>query len=143
MRRVLLGLLLAAALTPVGEAKTVLAPSKQQSVALASVVAKVELVRATPLMVGATLCAYEYEARALDVKKGTLPRATLFHFGVLGGLEVGERYVVYLRNIGTKAEFVRLMEDRNADLAVRPIIEACPIVPPIPMFFRADRVSHE
>ncbi len=143
MRRALLGLLLTATLASVGEAKTVLAQSKQRSISLASAVAKVEIAKSTPLMVGTEQCAYEYEAKVLSVKKGTLPRATQFRFGVLGGLEVGRRYVVYLRNLETKAEFVRLMEDRNTDLAVRPIIEACPVVPPIPMFFRADRVTNE
>jgi hypothetical protein len=144
MRRALIALLLATTLVPVVEARTVLLPSKQKSASLASVVATVEITKSTPLLVGKAECAYEYEAKLLSVKKGALPRTTSFRFGVLGGLEVGRTYVVYLRNLETKSEFVRLMEERNDDLdAVRPIIEACPVVPPILMFFRADRATNE
>ncbi len=73
-----------------------------------------------------------------------MPRATPFRFGVLGGLEIGRTYVVYLRNLETKSEFVRLMQERTGDLdAMRPVIEACPVVLPIPMFFRVDGAVNE
>ena len=144
MRRALFAILIATILVPVAEARTVLPASKQKSASLASVVAEVEITKSTPLMVGEAECAYEYEAKVLSVKKGALPRATPFRFGVLGGLEVGRKYVIYLRNLETKSEFVRLMEERSADPnAVRPIIEACPVFLPIPMFFRSDRITNE
>jgi hypothetical protein len=104
----------------------------------------VEITKSTPLMVGETECAYEYEAKLLSIKKGSLPRVTPFRFGVLGGLEVGKKYVVYLRNLETKSEFVRLIEERSVEPdTVRSIIEACPILLPIPSFFRYDRVTSE
>jgi len=144
MHRALFTLLLATTLVPVVEARTLILPSKQDSTSFASVVAKVEIVKSTPIMVGEAECAYEYEAKVLSVQKGTLPRATPFRLGVLGGLEVGRKYVIYLRNLETKSEFVRLIEERSGDLnALRPITEACPVLLPIPMFFRSDRVTNE
>ena len=144
MRRALIALLLATTLVPMVEARMLILPSRQESTSFASVVAEVEIVKSTPLMVGEAGCAYEYEAKVLSVKKGTLPRATPFRFGVLGGLEVGMKYVIYLRNLETKSEFVRLMEERGADLDVaRPIFDACPVLLPIPMFFRSERITNE
>lgn len=144
MRHALILLFLAATLIPVVEARTVLAPSKQKSRSLASAVAEVEITKSTPLVVGAEQCAFEYEARILSVKKGHLPREFPFRFGVLGGLDVGQRYVLYLQNLATKSEFVRIMEERNADFdGARPFFEQCPLVAPVPMFFRADRVTGE
>lgn len=142
MGRTLILLLLAATLVPVVEARTIIAPSKQKSRSLATVVAEVEITKITPLMVGAEQCAFEYEGKVFSVKKGRLPREAPFRFGVLGGLAVGKRYVLYLRNLPTKSEFVRVMEERNADFdGARSLFEHCPLFTPVPMFFRADRVS--
>ena len=91
MRHTLILLLLAATLVPVVEARTVIAPSKQRSRSLASVVAEVEITKITPLVDGAEQCAFEYEGKVLSVKKGRLPHEAPFRFGVLGGLEVGKR----------------------------------------------------
>lgn len=149
MRDALIILLMATILFPAAEARTIVEPPKQKSASLASVIAKVEITRSTPLMVGDAECTYEYEAMPLSVMKGTLPRTSPLRFGVLGGLEVGKTYVVYLRSLGTKSEFVRYMEERVTNLeipdqkAARAIIEACPVALPIPIFFRADRVTNE
>lgn len=148
MRRTLILLVLAVTLVPLVEARTIIAPSKQKSRSLASIVAEVEITKATPLMVGAMQCAFEYEAKVLSVKKGRLRSEVPFRFGVLGGLDTGKRYVLYLRNLATKSEFVRVMEERNTDWGadfaeVRPLVEQCPLVAPVPMFFRTDRVTSE
>lgn len=148
MRRTLILLVLALALAPLVEARTIIAPSKEKSRSLASVVADVEITKATTLMVGAVRCAVEYEAKILSVKKGRLPSEVPFRFGVLGGLDTGKRYVLYLRNLATKSDFVRVMEERSTDWGadfaeVRPLVEQCPLVAPVPMFFRADRVTSE
>lgn len=144
MRRTLMLLFLAATLVSTAEAKTVIAPSKQKSRSLASIVAEVEITKSTPLVAGAEQCAFEYEAKVLFVWKGQLAREAPFRFGVLGGLDVGKRYVLYLRNLATKTEFVYVMEERSADSAESlALFEQCPLVTPIPMFFRADRVTNE
>ena len=144
MRGILIVLLLVATQLPMVEARTIIASSKQKSRSLASIVAEVEITKITPLMVGEEQCAFEYEAKVLSAKKGRLHHEAPFRFGVLGGLEVGNRYMLYLRSLATKSEFVRVMEERSANVdGASSHFEQCPLVAPIPMFFRADRVTNK
>lgn len=144
MRIAVLSALIFLATASAAEARTVIQPSKEESRARAKTVASVQILTSTPIKVGADECAYEYEAQMLSVEKGSPPSGNQIRFGVLGGLEPGKRYVIYLRDLKAKSDFVRLMEERASGVeGVRAIAENCPISLPSSFFIRADRVGNE
>lgn len=125
------------------DARSILAPTLAQSTKHADYVYEVQVTRVTELQGDDHACGSVYEATVLRVKKGQALASKQLAFGYVGGLRVGARYRLFLKEDPQGLGMLRRIEEQGVSQEEQEHFKrAC--LPQYQMdrtYFRADRIG--